>query len=82
MRRWLALALLTLVWLGVPSGHAATNPDEILGDPALEERARGLSKPVQGTARRLPTDRARRPLAVPGAPLYSDPCFPPPVRPP
>jgi cytochrome c-type biogenesis protein CcmH len=48
--RRLALGLL-LVWLavlGLPAAPmAATNPDEILADPALEQRARDLSKQLR-----------------------------------
>jgi cytochrome c-type biogenesis protein CcmH len=40
MKRWLAAALLVLA-----TGPAfAVNPDEILADPALEARARGISE--------------------------------------
>jgi cytochrome c-type biogenesis protein CcmH len=47
MRSWLAALLLMLACLGAPLGHAATNPDEILEDPALEQRARALSKQLR-----------------------------------
>jgi cytochrome c-type biogenesis protein CcmH len=47
MRRWLAALWLMLACLGAPLGHAATNPDEILQDPALEQRARDLSKQLR-----------------------------------
>jgi cytochrome c-type biogenesis protein CcmH len=48
MRRLLAaFALALLVALGAPTGHAATNPDEILADPVQEERARALSKELR-----------------------------------
>jgi len=36
------LALLLLVWLSVPA--LAVRPDEMLADPALEARARGISE--------------------------------------
>jgi cytochrome c-type biogenesis protein CcmH len=42
------LLLACVVVLGVPAAPmAATNPDEILSDPALEERARELSKQLR-----------------------------------
>jgi cytochrome c-type biogenesis protein CcmH len=47
MRSWLAALLLMLACVGAPLGHAATNPDEILEDPALEQRARALSKQLR-----------------------------------
>ena len=47
MRRWLAVLLLALPCFAALPGHAATNPDEILQDPALEQRARGLSKQLR-----------------------------------
>jgi cytochrome c-type biogenesis protein CcmH len=47
MRSWLAALLLMLACVGAPLGHAATNPDEILEDPALEQRARDLSKQLR-----------------------------------
>ena len=47
MRRWLAVLLLALACFAAPLGHAATNPDEILEDPALEQRARDLSKQLR-----------------------------------
>ena len=47
MRRWLAILLLALPCFTVSIGHAATNPDEILPDPALEQRARELSKQLR-----------------------------------
>ena len=47
MRRWLAVLLLALSCFAALPGHAATNPDEILQDPALEQRARGLSKQLR-----------------------------------
>jgi cytochrome c-type biogenesis protein CcmH len=47
MRRWLAALLLMLACLAAPLGHAATNPDELLQDPALEQRARDLSKQLR-----------------------------------
>ena len=47
MRRlWLRLLLVWLVALGPPA-LAATNPDEILQDPVLEQRARDLSKELR-----------------------------------
>jgi cytochrome c-type biogenesis protein CcmH len=47
MRRWLAILLLALPCFAGSLGHAATNPDEILPDPALEQRARELSKQLR-----------------------------------
>jgi cytochrome c-type biogenesis protein CcmH len=47
MKRWLALLLVALSCVAAPPGQAATNPDEILKDPALEQRARGLSKQLR-----------------------------------
>jgi cytochrome c-type biogenesis protein CcmH len=47
MTRWLAVLLLALACFATPAGHAATNPDEILADPALEQRARQLSKELR-----------------------------------
>ena len=45
MRRW--VAILALLLLAVPAALAITSPDERLDDPALEERARGLSKELR-----------------------------------
>jgi cytochrome c-type biogenesis protein CcmH len=47
MRRWLAALWLMLACLAAPLGHAATNPDEILQDPVLEQRARDLAKQLR-----------------------------------
>jgi cytochrome c-type biogenesis protein CcmH len=47
VRHWLAVLLLALVCFATPSGHGATNPDEILQNPALEQRARNLSKQLR-----------------------------------
>jgi cytochrome c-type biogenesis protein CcmH len=47
MRRWLAALALILACMAAPLGHAATNPDEILQDAALEQRARDLSKQLR-----------------------------------
>jgi cytochrome c-type biogenesis protein CcmH len=47
MRRWLGVLFLALACFAAPPGHAATNPDEILQDPALEQRARELSKQLR-----------------------------------
>lgn len=47
MTRLLGLALLAFIWLALPVGHAATNPDEILADPVLEQRARGLARQLR-----------------------------------
>jgi cytochrome c-type biogenesis protein CcmH len=47
MRRWLVALWLMLACLAAPLGHAATNPDEILQDPALEQRARDLSRQLR-----------------------------------
>jgi cytochrome c-type biogenesis protein CcmH len=41
------LVSLHLTALAVPAAPAATNPDEILADPALEQRARDLSKQLR-----------------------------------
>ena len=46
MKRWLCATLLAACLLA-PAGHAATSPDEILADPALEERARALSQQLR-----------------------------------
>ena len=42
--RWFVLLLLTLASLFAPLPAHAVNPDEVLADPALEERARQLSR--------------------------------------
>ena len=42
--RWLIIAFLT-IWLSVPA--QAVQPDEILSDPALETRAREISKELR-----------------------------------
>jgi cytochrome c-type biogenesis protein CcmH len=47
MKCWLAILLLALPCFTVSLGHAATNPDEILANPALEQRARELSKQLR-----------------------------------
>jgi cytochrome c-type biogenesis protein CcmH len=47
MRALLAALWLMLACLAAPLGHAATNPDELLQDPALEQRARDLSKQLR-----------------------------------
>jgi cytochrome c-type biogenesis protein CcmH len=46
LKRWLCATLLAACLLA-PTGHAATSPDEILADPALEERARALSQQLR-----------------------------------
>jgi cytochrome c-type biogenesis protein CcmH len=46
MRRRLAPVLLALV-LAAPGALAATNPDEMLADPVLEQRARDLGKQLR-----------------------------------
>jgi cytochrome c-type biogenesis protein CcmH len=46
LKRWLCATLLAACLLA-PAGHAATSPDEILADPALEERARALSQQLR-----------------------------------
>jgi cytochrome c-type biogenesis protein CcmH len=46
MRRWLVFFLL-LAALLAPQVRAATSPDEVLADPALEQRARALSKQLR-----------------------------------
>jgi cytochrome c-type biogenesis protein CcmH len=46
MRRQLALVLLALA-LAAPGALSATNPDEMLADPALEQRARDLGKELR-----------------------------------
>ena len=44
--RWMQLVLLALALLSAP--HAwAVQPDEVMADPALEARARGLSKELR-----------------------------------
>src|SRR5919106_1155166 len=43
----LAPIYLVALCLPAPVGHAATNPDEILQDRALEQRARALSKQLR-----------------------------------
>jgi cytochrome c-type biogenesis protein CcmH len=45
--RWLAVLFLALSCVAASPGHAATNPDEILQDAALEQRARNLSKQLR-----------------------------------
>jgi cytochrome c-type biogenesis protein CcmH len=40
-------ALLLAACLLAPSAQAATSPDEVLADPALEERARALSRQLR-----------------------------------
>ena len=48
MRRvLLGVLVVLLVAAGSPTVDAATNPDEILADPALEQRARGLTKQLR-----------------------------------
>jgi cytochrome c-type biogenesis protein CcmH len=49
IRLLVCLVPLHLAALSAPAsvGHAATNPDEILADPALEQRARDLSKQLR-----------------------------------
>ena len=48
MRRALLGFLVGLVIAaGAPAVDAATNPDEILADPALEQRARGLTRQLR-----------------------------------
>ncbi len=47
MRRGLLLLLLLLAALLAPVARAATTPDEVLADPALEQRARALSKQLR-----------------------------------
>jgi len=42
-----AIAALILAVMLVPFAQAATSPDEILADPVLEERARGLAKQLR-----------------------------------
>src|SRR5690606_38216184 len=46
VRRLLAALLLGLCLLA-PAAQGATSPDEILADPALEERARDLSRQLR-----------------------------------
>ena len=46
MRRLLA-ALAMLLCLAATGAHAATSPDEVLADPALEQRARALGKQLR-----------------------------------
>jgi cytochrome c-type biogenesis protein CcmH len=45
--RLIALTLLTTTLLSTPRHALAVQPDEILADPALEGRARGLSKELR-----------------------------------
>jgi cytochrome c-type biogenesis protein CcmH len=45
--RLIALTLLTTILLSMPRHALAVQPDEILADPALEGRARGLSKELR-----------------------------------
>jgi cytochrome c-type biogenesis protein CcmH len=48
MRRPLAMLLVCLIAVGPPAAAmAATNPDEILQDPVLEQRARDLSRQLR-----------------------------------
>jgi len=46
VRRLLA-ALAMLLCLAATGAHAATSPDEVLADPALEQRARALGKQLR-----------------------------------
>jgi cytochrome c-type biogenesis protein CcmH len=46
VRRLLA-ALAMLLCLAATAAHAATSPDEVLADPALEQRARALGKQLR-----------------------------------
>jgi len=46
MRRFLYFFLLLAV-LAAPAAHAATSPEEMLANPALEQRARALSKQLR-----------------------------------
>jgi cytochrome c-type biogenesis protein CcmH len=46
VRRLLAAILLVLCLIA-PGAHAATSPDEILADPALEQRARNLARQLR-----------------------------------
>jgi cytochrome c-type biogenesis protein CcmH len=45
--RHLVCALFLAICLLAPAGHAATSPDEILADPVLEQRARGLARQLR-----------------------------------
>ena len=49
MRRWLCAALLAACLAAplAPLAQAATSPDEVLADPALEQRARALSRQLR-----------------------------------
>jgi cytochrome c-type biogenesis protein CcmH len=44
--RWLALLAVSLALLSAPVAHSV-QPDEILSDPSLEARARGISKELR-----------------------------------
>jgi cytochrome c-type biogenesis protein CcmH len=44
---WLRLLSVLLLCLSIWPAHAATDPDEILADPVLEQRARDLSKQLR-----------------------------------
>jgi cytochrome c-type biogenesis protein CcmH len=46
VRRWLCATLLAACLLA-PAAQAATSPDEILADPVLEQRARGLARQLR-----------------------------------
>lgn len=46
MRRLLRFVIL-MTCLLAPNGQAATNPDEVLADPVLEQRARALSRQLR-----------------------------------
>jgi cytochrome c-type biogenesis protein CcmH len=46
VRRWLCATLLAACLLA-PTAQAATSPDEILADPVLEQRARGLARQLR-----------------------------------
>ena len=46
-RALLGFLVVLLLAAGPPAVDAATNPDEILADPALEQRARGLTKQLR-----------------------------------
>src|SRR6266700_3215068 len=47
MMRLPNLALLAFVWVGLLSSAYAVQPDEVLKDPALEARARDLSRELR-----------------------------------
>ena len=47
MRLWLCLALLLAGLASAPGAQSATSPDEMLSDPAQEQRARALGRELR-----------------------------------